>query len=599
MTNALFPQPKALRSQGSLNLSGRDRIALDPKATDRLAAHVLRFADECALPVKPEVGKSASSRDLLTIVLGDENIAPQGYRIRMDGGITLASRDEAGAFYGLMTLKQLFENGLDKPLSIDDEPDFPARGYMLDISRDKVPTMETMFRLVDLLAVLKLNYLELYMEHTFAFRDHGVVWQGSSPFTAAEILRLDAYCRERYVDLVPNLNSFGHLRRWLEHPEYRHLAECPDGYTYETRVETTGFTLKPDAASLAFVASLYDEMLPNFTSPYFNVGCDETVDLGLGASKELCKKKGKTRVYVDYLLEIYRLVTARGRQMMFWGDIILHEPQYIKELPKDLIGLVWGYEHTHPFAEQCAAFADSGIPFRVAPGTSSWNSLLGRTDNMLGNIRSACKNGKAAGAGGVLNTDWGDNGHHQYLPVSYAGIISGACFSWSQAANENLDIAAALEQLCFRDQTGRLGGIFRDAGNVYLLANDPVIHNSTRCNNLFFRKKHCLDFLKAEPLRATEKRLRELAEELPATRPAAPDGSLIKRELANNLAMALSGIRYGLAELGDAPYSARERRADLAAILGEHEELWLARNRPGGLSTSGKMLRDLISEDAK
>ena len=57
-------------------------------------------------------------------------------------------------------------------MRILDYPDFPNRGFMLDVSRDKVPQLETLFWLVDLMASFKMNQLQLYMEHTFAYSDH-------------------------------------------------------------------------------------------------------------------------------------------------------------------------------------------------------------------------------------------------------------------------------------------------------------------------------------------------------------------------------------------------------------------------------------------
>ena len=62
-------------------------------------------------------------------------------------------------------------------VKIVDWPDYPNRGIMFDITRDRVPTMATLYELVDFWASLKLNQLQLYTEHTFAFRGHEVVWK--------------------------------------------------------------------------------------------------------------------------------------------------------------------------------------------------------------------------------------------------------------------------------------------------------------------------------------------------------------------------------------------------------------------------------------
>src|SRR5690606_7508572 len=133
---------------------------------------------------------------------------------------------------------------------------------------------------------------------------------------------------------------------------------------------------------------LFDQYLPNFSSKTFNVGCDEPWELGQGKSKEAVEARGG-RVYLDWMLKLYEDVSARGYQMMFWGDIINHHPDLVPELPDDIIVMEWGYEADHDFDGHCKVFADSGIPFYVCPGTSSWNTLIGRTENAMGNLRNA------------------------------------------------------------------------------------------------------------------------------------------------------------------------------------------------------------------
>src|SRR6185295_14483144 len=140
----------------------------------------------------------------------------------------------------------------------------------------------------------------------------------------------------------------------------------------------------------------------------------------------------------------HKLVQKHGRRMQFWGDIILQHPELIGELPKVLIALEWGYEASHPFAADTEKFARAGVPFYVCPGTSSWNAIAGRTENALGNLAAAAEHGLANGAIGYLNTDWGDSGHWQPLPVSYLGFAYGAAMSWCAESARSLDLQGAL-----------------------------------------------------------------------------------------------------------------------------------------------------------
>src|SRR5260221_13426288 len=91
-------------------------------------------------------------------------VNPESYFLEVSPNrIFLFGSDEAGLFYGRQTLTQLRRQFPDSLpcLRIKDWPDFPARGVMLDISRDKVPTMQTLYRLVDMLSEWKINQLQL------------------------------------------------------------------------------------------------------------------------------------------------------------------------------------------------------------------------------------------------------------------------------------------------------------------------------------------------------------------------------------------------------------------------------------------------------
>ena len=362
-----------------------------------------------------------------------------GYRLTASGDqAVLHAGSKAGIAYALLTLRD-WQDQHPHPapaLLVEDWPDFPVRGILLDISRNKIPTLPMLKQWIDLFAQSRINHLQFYTEHTFAYRGHEAIWQDATPLTPDEMRELDTYCAERLIELTPNQNSFGHLQKWLQHPRYAHLANAPDGYTTPWgEFRPRPFSLNPlHPGSLDLLADWYQQLLPTLRSKRFNVGCDETFDLGQGASREACERAGKGRVYLDYLLKVHALVSQHDHHMLFWGDIILHHPELIPELPAEITALVWGYEANHPFQEQCRHFQNAGVPFWVCPGTSTWNSLTGRWSNARANIRSAARHGKAEGAGGILITEWGDNGHWQTLPFSAAALRMGAAYAWNREA---------------------------------------------------------------------------------------------------------------------------------------------------------------------
>ncbi|MEP7290227.1 MAG: glycoside hydrolase family 20 zincin-like fold domain-containing protein [Chloroflexota bacterium] len=602
----LLPLPRSVQlSGGSLDLQGAFiALAADPAADLRFAGLSAQKALKQHAGLDCDLVSGSSVPALLTITLGGVGHA-EGYRLSItSSGIKVAGDDPAGAFYGVQTLNQLLQtHGSHLPLlEIEDYPDFPARGIMHDISRDKVPTMETLFGLIDWLASLKINQFQLYTEHTFAYRNHPTVWAKASPITAEQILELDVYCRERFVELVPNQNSFGHMHRWLKLPEYADLAETHER-VYEWMSEVP-FTLDPNhPGSLELLESMYDELLPNFTSKMFNVGADETWDLGTGRSKAETEARGKGRVYLDFLLKIYQQVKARGRTMQFWGDIINQYPELVPEIPKDTIALEWGYEAGHPFAEKSELFAKSGIPFYVCPGTSSWTTIAGRTDNMKGCIRNSVENGLKFGAIGVLNTDWGDRGHWQHLPISYSGFAYGAALSWYAAGNNDVDLEAALDAFTFGDSAGVMGKLAYDLGNAYQQPG-VVIHNGNMLHwiytmsldqmrhgwrrGLYGDSEEVLNTnsLLYENLYGTMEYIDEVMKPLDDARINRPDADLIKREFKQSAHMLKHGALRALLQVGDTSIKKADMLEDLDAIIEEQKALWLARNRPGGLDDS-------------
>ena len=524
-------------------------------------------------------------------------VHPQGYRLEITPqGISLKGHDAAGVFYGVCTLNQLLSQTRQQNLAclvVEDWPDFPARGVMLDISRTKVPQMKTLYDLVDRLASWKINQLQLYTEHTFSYRNHPDVWEDASPVTGEEILALDAYCKVRFIELVPNQNSFGHLARWLKLPRYAPLAEVTGKFTSAWGEMQGPFSLSPaNPGSLELVRSLYDELLPHFSSRMLNVGCDETIDLGAGQSKQLCVERGVNRVYLDFLLKIYADVSRRGFKMQFWGDIIVQAPELVPELPSDSIALEWGYDADHPFDEHGRLFATSGIPFYVCPGTSSWNSIVGRTDNAIANLLSAAENGLKHGAIGYLNTDWGDNGHWQPLPVSYLGFAVGAAYSWNLESNRHLDVPEALSRFAFDDPAGVMGKLAYDLGNVYLAPGIALPNNSA----LFGVMQRSLEEIaaypgiSAAPFQHSLEVIDQVASQLGQDHSQGEEAALVRDEFAMAVHLLRHACRRGLlaleTEAAQKASQSVQLGRDLEELLAEFQTVWLNRNRPGGLQES-------------
>jgi len=428
---------------------------------------------------------------------------------------------------------------------------------MLDISRDRIPTMRTLRLVVDILARCRYNQLQLYMEHSFAYEGHEKVWEEADPVTPAEIAKLQAYCEMQGIELVPNQNTFGHMERWLTLPEYNSLAKFPKGgaVTPWGTVKKFPTTLDPaNPGSIALVEDLLSQLLPNFDSKLVNIGCDETFEIS------------DPREYLGFLLKVADAARRRGKRPMFWGDIVLRHPDLVNELPKDMIALDWGYEGNHPFMKEAAVFAKSGLDFYVCPGTSSWRSLGGRVENMRENLEAAEKAGREFGAKGYLVADWGDEGHWQPLAASLPGIILGGSFAASGAKAAKMDLELELNRV----MDAPLGGLLLKLGTLYLRGG-AIRSNCSELFNILLNKHGY------------------------SRHPGLTDGVL------DEISGIAAGVRIAAERMADFNDWAKEivymadlidcachRRDEgrLRALRDEHGRIWRMRSREGGRADS-------------
>lgn len=613
-TELLWPPPRRVESGGE-PLSARRPLPLvadGPGAIDevrRVAALAARRSGRGPGGERLQTAEEGAG-DVALHLRRDPARAGEAYALRLSasGGELLAS-SPAGFFRGLTTLDQWLALHEDAPavpgLEVEDAPDLPHRGLLLDVSRDRVPTMDTLYALVERLADWKLNQLQLYTEHTFAYTRHEAVWRDASPLTGEEVEALDAFCRERFIELVPNQQSFGHMHRWLVHERYRPLAEVPAGIEHPFSDRREPFGLCPtDPRSLELLADLYAQLLPHFSSRLLNVGLDETIDLGLGRSAAACEERGRRAVYLEFLRAVHGLAAQRGRRIQFWADVLLAEDGDAAGVPDDAVPMVWGYEADHPFDRELGRLAASGRDFYACPGTSSWMSFAGRLTNALGNLAAAARAAQATGAAGLLITDWGDHGHLQPPAVSYPPLLAGAGFAWRVDSvdlsprrlatlldlHAHLDLPGAGRALCGLGDVYRATGVEpRNASILFPL----VVFPDRDLRDPRYERLDVDGLERAEA--AVEAALRALG------LPASDAGERLAREIEWIGGLLRLACQLGRARLEGGrgvpvpdldPAVRRELRERYEPLVAAHRPLWLYGSRPGGRSDSvARLLR--------
>ncbi len=199
--------------------------------------------------------------------------------------------------------------------------------------------------LIDVLARLRFNELQLYVEHTFTYPGHEVVWRDASPLTHDDMAWIGTVAADRGIDLVANMNGFGHMERWLEHDRYRDRAECPDGAPALFGDGVTAPTcLEPTVENASLAVELAREMLAAAGGRRVHIGGDEPFELGDGRSAARADDVGRDRVYLDHLLRIMEPLLADGNEVLFWADFFRRDDSLMGDIPPGARGVVWNYE---------------------------------------------------------------------------------------------------------------------------------------------------------------------------------------------------------------------------------------------------------------
>ncbi|MBQ8955096.1 MAG: family 20 glycosylhydrolase [Clostridia bacterium] len=414
-------------------------------------------------------------------------LAREEYRLHIgENGVELCASTDEGLFRAVTSLRQMIlrTGGRLQYVQIVDKPELPRRGYMLDISRGKKPRVDTIKGMIDFLAELKYNEFQLYMEgECFKYAAYPKETADFDCLTPEDIQELAAYCRDRFIDLVPNQNSFGHMYTWLKKPDFHHL-----GLFEGDEVPSTLNPLLPE--SFEFVCNLYASLLPYFSSEYVNIGLDEAYGLGKFQIEEYCRQKGKDVVFMEWLNKLSGHIRERyGKKVMFWADMIYNYPQSYHMVPKDAIALEWGYEliQSQRMTAHCIAYRDAGVRYYVCPSTNTHGSLAGRMDVTTFNIRTCAELAAAYGAEGLLLTDWGDGGHPQSWVWSMNPIALAGQYGWNTGAPQDgesfkadfiRNAEAFVDEFAFGG--ARVSRLLYRMANYYLLEPERV-HVCTMC----------------------------------------------------------------------------------------------------------------------
>lgn len=351
----LIPLPQEISDgSGTFELTAKTGIRLvgaSEKLTSigELLGNSLRPATGFDLPLSKDSGE-------ITLELTGSGPS-EGYELEIsDAGVRITASGEAGLFYGVQTLIQLFPSDIAQNTvqnrdwvlpqgKVIDNPEFAYRGSMLDVARHFISKEDVKFY-IDQMASMKLNYLHLHLTDDQGWRIEIKSWPklteigGSSEvgggkggfYTQEEYKELVAYAAERYITIVPEIDMPGHTNSALAsyaelNPgvnlpvgqgldslnkaplDYQLPITAPQASQMYTGIEVGWSTFAPQLeVTYAFVDSLVREISALSPGPYFHIGGDES---------HVTEKED----YVYFVERVQDIVSKYGKTSMGWDEV--------------------------------------------------------------------------------------------------------------------------------------------------------------------------------------------------------------------------------------------------------------------------------------
>ncbi|MCR4681657.1 MAG: chitobiase/beta-hexosaminidase C-terminal domain-containing protein [Bacteroidales bacterium] len=349
--------------------------------------------------------------------------ADQGYVIEVKPDfILIQATTEVGLFYGRQSVKQLADHFADEngrivipAMHIVDYPALKYRGWMDDISRGPIVNMAFLKRMISTMAEYKMNFFNLYTEHVFKLEDYYDI-APSDGLTAEEIKELEEFAAQYHIEFFGNQQCLAHAEKTLRIPYYQEMADTKANWNPEKSKDFLKYELETVAKA--------------YSSPFFNINCDETEALGSGKAHDYVTQHGASQVYADHIRWVYDVLKPLGKRVMMWGDIAAKDSAITAQLPKDMLMIVWAYSPLDSYASMIEPFKKQGLEFMVAPGMSMWGSVFPSYDLYTKNIANLVRDGYQHGALGVMNTAWDDSGE-SLVNSAWHGMCWAAEMAWN------------------------------------------------------------------------------------------------------------------------------------------------------------------------
>ncbi len=315
------------------------------------------------------------------------------------------------------------------PCHIQERPRFASAGAMFDCSRNGVLKPETVRFFLRKMALMGLDLAMLYTEDIYEVPERPFFGYKRGRYSFDELRALDDYGDMLGIELVPCMQTLGHMKRALHWPSMRHLRDNAD------------VLLADQEETYTFIEEMIRAASAPFRSRRIHIGMDEAYGMGVGEHLIRFGYEDPRRIIGRHLSRVLDITDKYGLQPLMWSDMYFHldggsrsgggydssdTPSEVAIAAVDRrVSLVyWDYYHAREeeYARNLKKHASFGVPVLFAGGLWTWAGPAPAYPMALDYSAAGLAASMKAGVDTVIATAWGDDGAETNLLVTLPGL---------------------------------------------------------------------------------------------------------------------------------------------------------------------------------
>lgn len=357
-----------------------------------------------------------------------------------------------------------------REFEITETPQFNMSGVMLDASRNAVPTVNEVEKLLVHMALIGLDTLMLYTEDTYEVKEYPYFGYMRGRYTYEELKNCDEYAEKLGIDIIPCIQTLGHLQEAIK---WNYAAKFKD---------TDDILLVDEAETYIFLESCLKAASEPFRTNRIHIGMDETFQLGLGKYLEKNGYEHHIDIMNRHLQKVVSITDKLGLKPMIWSD--MYYPLFAEnntymdktgniraDIQKGIPNIefvYWNYyrKEQEVYERDIQNHKRLGSKPIFAGGAWTWNGLAPNYGKAIVTTEAAISACKKTGIEQIFVTLWGDNGAETPFAAAYPILQLFAEHTYQQ----EVSIEKVSERFKFCSD-----GHFADFMNLKLLDETPGV----------------------------------------------------------------------------------------------------------------------------